>query len=167
MLPLRRPHPLPAPAAQGIVLLALMLMLMLGAIAATSAVDVWATTRKHEQERELLWVGAQYRQAIRHYYFTAPAGKGRMLPAKLEDLLADDRFPLPMRHLRRLYPDPVTGGNEWGLVMLGDRITGVYSLSEAAPLKQTGFAAADAAFETKTSYRDWIFRFTPPRTARR
>ena len=74
-----------------------------------------------------------------------------------------------MRHLRRLYPDPITGKEEWGFVKSADGgFAGVYSLSEAAPLKSAGFAVRDAAFEGKTKYSDWQFVFGPgqPATAK-
>ncbi len=151
---------------RGVMLLGLLLMLMLAAIAAMSAAEVWATTRQREREQELLFVGDQYRRAIRHYYYASPRGQARLLPAKLEDLLDDNRFPQPVRHLRRLYLDPITGSTEWGLVMRGDRIAGVYSMSQAQPLKQAGFDGANAAFEAKASYRDWVFLFMPPRATR-
>lgn len=148
-------------------LLGLLLMLMLSGIGLMAAVEVWSTTRQREQERELLFVGDQYQQAIRHYYFAAPPGQPRMLPARLEDLLGDDRYPVPVRHLRRLYPDPITGRNEWGVVRVNERIAGVHSLSEATPRKQAGFVPTQAALEAKPSYQDWIFQFLPPRTARK
>lgn len=153
--------------ARGVVLLALLLIMFLGAILATRAADVWATTRQREREVELLFVGEQYRQAIRHYYFAAPRGQGRVLPARLEDLLDDSRFPVPVRHLRRLYPDPITDQESWGLIRVGDRIAGVYSTSQTTPLKQTGFDSAHAAFEARPTYQEWLFQFIPPRSSRR
>lgn len=152
---------------RGVMLLGLLLMLMLGSIVLMAAAEVWGTTRQREQERELMFVGEQYRQAIRRYYFAAPPGQPRVLPSRLDLLLADDRYPVPVRHLRRLYPDPMTGDVEWGLVLSNDRVAGVHSQSEQVPIKQTGFAAAQAAFETKSSYRDWLFVFQPPRSVRR
>jgi type II secretory pathway pseudopilin PulG len=141
----------------GVVLLAMLLAVALGGIAMMAAADVWALARRRAQEQELLFVGGQYRLAIQRYVSGAPPGTGRTLPATLEDLLEDDRYPIPVHHLRRLYPDPITGSTEWGTLRSGDRITGVYSLSEQEPLKQAGFAAADALFAGKTSYRDWVF----------
>jgi len=38
---------------------------------------------------------------------------------------------------------------------------GVYSLSEAAPLKTAGFAVRDSSFEGKTKYSDWQFVYSP------
>jgi type II secretory pathway pseudopilin PulG len=148
-------------------LLGLLLMLMLMAIAVLAAAQVWSTVRQREQEQELLFVGEQYRQAIRRYYYAAPSANARAFPPRLENLLVDDRFAVPMHHLRRLYPDPITGSAEWGLIQVGDRITGVHSLSTGVPLKQTGFAPAQSAFENKQSYQDWTFQFLPPRAARR
>ena len=147
----------------GVVLLALLLVLALGGIGLMAAVDVWSVTRQREREQELLFVGNQYRQAIQRYYFATPSGGPRVLPDSVDALLADDRFPIPVHHLRRAYPDPITGTAEWGFVRVGDRILGVYSRSEAAPLKQAGFAPGYQQFNDKTSYRDWVFAFIPPR----
>jgi hypothetical protein len=90
-----------------------------------------------------------------------------MLPASLEDLLDDKRSPVPLRHLRRLYADPITGSNDWGLSMRGDRIAGVYSKSEDLPMKQAGFETANAGFEGRQTYREWAFLFVPPVPKRR
>jgi type II secretory pathway pseudopilin PulG len=159
--PRARPAP---PAARGIVLLVLLLMILLSAIFSTRAIEVWATARQREKEAELLFVGEQYRKAIRHYYFSSPNARARILPARLEDLLMDDRFPVPVRHLRRLYPDPITGG-EFALSRVGDRINGVYSPSNAQPLKIANFDKDQAAFEARSSYREWQFIFVAPRPA--
>ena len=149
--------------ARGIVLLALLLVLALSGIGLMAAVDVWSLTRQRERESELLFVGDQYRQAIQRYYYGAPPGGGRALPRSLESLLDDDRYPVPVHHLRRLYRDPITGSSDWGIVRAGDRIVGVYSTSEAQPLKQAGFPKGYQFFSDKSSYRDWVFAFVGPR----
>ena len=151
---------------RGIVLLALLLAMMLGAIVAMAGAEAWGMSRQRERETELMFAGDQYRQAIRRYYFAAPRGQSRVLPARLEDLVEDNRSPETMHHLRRLYPDPITASADWGLVMRGDRIAGVYSQSESQPVKQAGFDAMHAGFEEKKTYRDWIFVFTVPRAGR-
>jgi type II secretory pathway pseudopilin PulG len=154
----------PSQAGQeGVVLLALLLALGLFAIGLMATVDVWSMARQREREKELLFVGDQYRQAIQRYYVAAPRGGQRGYPPSLDVLLEDDRFPTPVHHLRRAYPDPITGKPEWGLLKAGDRIVGVYSLSEAAPIKQAGFSPAHQAFKDATSYKDWIFAYVPPR----
>jgi hypothetical protein len=71
-------------------------------------------------------------------------------------------MPGTQRHLRRLYPDPLTGSNEWGLVRAPDGgIAGVHSLSTARPLKAAGFKLRDAEFEGAASYADWKFTHAP------
>lgn len=146
--------------SRGFMLLALLIVLALGGITLMAAVDVWTLQRQREREQQLLFVGDAYRQAIRRYYFGAPAGSPRTLPTNLESLLEDDRYPVPVRHLRRLYPDPITGKAGWGEVRVGDRIAGVYSLSETRPVKQAGFAPVDDSFTGSSRYREWVFSFT-------
>ena len=141
----------------GVVLLALLIAPALGGIALMASADVESVARQRAREQELLFIGDQYRKAILRYYMGAPAGMRRTLPAKLEDLLEDDRFPKPVHHLRRLYPDPITGSPEWGLLRAADRIAGVYSLSEKQPLKQAGFEPTYQQFSGKAAYREWLF----------
>jgi type II secretory pathway pseudopilin PulG len=151
----------------GMMLIGLLLTTAVLGLFALAGMEVWATARQREREAELLFIGDQYRQAIRGYYFATAANQARELPAKLEDLLSDKRFPTPMQHLRRPYPDPITGSAEWGLVLRGDRIAGVYSLSEKQPIKQRGFDPAHASFEARAQYREWVFLFVPPALKRR
>lgn len=127
-----------------------------------AAGTLWSTQARREKEQELLFAGAQIRAAIAAYWEKAPAGRPHDLPARLEDLLDDKRWPTTRRHLRRVYADPMTGRADWVLVQSPDgRISGVHSRSTAAPLKQAHFALADEAFADATSYRDWRFVFTP------
>jgi type II secretory pathway pseudopilin PulG len=142
---------------RGVALLALLLALAIGGIAMMVAVDVWSLARQRAREQELLFVGDQYRVAIERYYFGAPPGTRRMLPSRLEDLLEDDRYPTPVRHLRRIYPDPITSRAEWGVLRIGERIGGVFSLSNKAPVKQAEFARDYQQFSGKTAYREWVF----------
>jgi type II secretory pathway pseudopilin PulG len=121
--------------------------------------EVWHTSALREKEAELLHVGNQYRKAIERYYLSGP----RQYPRSLADLLQDPRKPVTERHLRRLYPDPIAGGNEWGLIKAPDGgIMGVHSLSEQKPFKSAHFRSRDQAFENATRYADWKFVFTPP-----
>lgn len=147
--------------ARGLVLLALLLAMALSSIVLMAGMDVWSTARQRTLEQELLFVGDQYRLAIQRYYFGAPPGSPRVLPPRFEVLLEDDRYPMPVRHLRRLYPDPITGSADWGVVRFGDRISGVYSLSEKTPIKQAEFAPVYQQFNGKKSYREWVFAVSP------
>jgi type II secretory pathway pseudopilin PulG len=150
-------HREPSCRSHGVMLLALLLALALGGIAAMAAMDVWSLERQRAREQELLFVGDQYRQAVERYLFAAPQGTARTLPASLHDLLEDNRYPIPVRHLRRLYPDPITGSDDWGVVRFGDRVAGVFSQGRNVPVKQAGFAQGYEHFSGKSSYRDWVF----------
>ena len=120
--------------------------------------EVWETAAKREKERQLLFVGNQYRQAITRYYL---AGKNQY-PRALEDLLKDPRQPGTVRYLRQLYTDPLTGSAEWGIVKSPDAgIAGVYSKSEDKPLKIANFKQRDAGFESAQTYADWKFTYSP------
>jgi type II secretory pathway pseudopilin PulG len=141
----------------------LVLVAILGITAAGTA-DVWHTARKQEAERELLFIGSQYRQAIARYYEQSP-GSVKTFPKSLKDLLRDPRTPGMKRHLRRPFPDPVTGREEWGLVKgPAGEIMGVFSLSEETPLKKANFRKADANLENKQKYAEWTFVYTPTRS---
>lgn len=123
--------------------------------------QVWRTKAKREKEKELMFAGDQFRQAIGSYYESSPEIP-RRYPDSLEKLLLDNRFPAVKRHLRKIYFDPMTGSDEWGLIRQpGIGIVGVYSLSTQAPLKKTNFHARDASFKGAESYRDWKFIYSP------
>lgn len=133
----------------------LFLVALMGGVLA-SAGQLWAVQAQRERERELLWVGSQYAQALRSYYRSSPGVA--QYPAALEDMLEDNRFPSPQRHLRRLYRDPVTGHSDWGMVRSADgRIAGVYSLSQRRPLKQHGFPTQWIDFAGTQQYSEWRF----------
>lgn len=122
--------------------------------------QIWRTLQTREKERELLFIGHQFRLALDRYAKATP-GKGRRAPMRLEDLLEDPRTPTVQRYLRKIYVDPMTGNAEWGLVTSANgEIYGVHSLSKDEPLKKTNFAAADRQFEGVTRYSDWVFAQT-------
>lgn len=147
----------------GLVLLALLLFLALASLATSLAAEVWATARKREREAELLFVGDQYRRAIESYWRVSPGG-ARTLPLSLEVLLNDDRFPVPVQHLRRLYPDPITG-EAFVVVRQGGGISGVRSASKDVPVKSANFPLRYRQFEGALAYEQWQFVFSPSRGA--
>ncbi len=129
-------------------------VIIMGAVLGAT-VEVWHTSLQREKERELLFVGNQFRQAIAHYYRA-----GKKYPVSLEELLKDPRQLATKRYLRKIYRDPITGNAEWGLD-LGSygEIIGVHSLSEDQPIKATGFSAVNQDFDGAEKYSDWIFSY--------
>lgn len=120
--------------------------------------EVWHAAAMRDKEAELLYAGNQYRRAIERYYLSGPG----QYPRALQDLLKDPRKPATERHLRRLYPDPITGSPEWGIIKAPDgAIMGVRSISDDKPLKHAGFRPRDRGFEAATKYSEWNFVFVP------
>jgi type II secretory pathway pseudopilin PulG len=123
--------------------------------------EVWSTANQREKERELLLIGAQFREAIGQYYEKSP-GVLKKYPPTLEDLLRDERQPGSQRYLRKIFVDPITRSNKWGLVMspIGG-IMGVHSLSDAKPIKTASFQDADLELAGKAKYSEWFFVYRP------
>jgi len=148
-------------AQHGFAYMLLLLAVALISIAATAVIGLGSTMARRDAERELLAIGAEFQQALRSYAavpigaVTPTSGQG---PAALEDLLKDPRVPGMRRHLRQLYADPLTGRSQWGLVLDAQgHISGIHSLAEGRPIRQTGFEPQLAALENADSYRQWVF----------
>jgi type II secretory pathway pseudopilin PulG len=129
-----------------------------GALAAAGQLSSHAAQR--EKEAELLFIGEQYRQAIASYYERSPGGAKRY-PQRLEDMLEDKRMPVVRRHLRKLYADPVTGQPMATMEAPGGGIMGVFSPSEAAPVKTGNFSKRDGDLADAASYAQWKFFYQP------
>jgi type II secretory pathway pseudopilin PulG len=127
-------------------------------LALTAAAKVWTTTEQRERERQLLFVGHEYRNAIGGYL----AHLGHY-PGSLEELLGTADTAVPQRFLRRLYPDPITGEPNWTLIRSPDGagIMGVASSSEAVPIKRANFEPSESSFEDAKTYQDWLFVYVP------
>lgn len=122
-----------------------------------SAISV--TVIQRDRERALIAIGHQFRIAIGRYAESGALGDQRDYPASLDDLLKDNRTPGVTRHLRKVFIDPMTRKAEWGLLRINGRIVGVHSLSDAQPIKQTGFETIDMSFSNRQKYSDWVFSY--------
>lgn len=147
-----------AARGRGFTYLGVMFIVAVLAMTSAMASAVWSTVQRRENERELVFVGRQFQAAIERYRQrskgTTPQSQ---YPRRLEDLLRDVRVPQVERDLRQLYPDPITGHRQWGLIQLpGGGIVGVHSLSSRVPL-QRSLLASRLAFPQAMSYRDWRF----------
>ena len=120
--------------------------------------EIASHTAQREKEAELIFRGEQYRDAIASYY-----KKEQRYPRALTELLEDKRYPMPVRHLRKLYRDPMTGQDEWALVEApGGGVMGVHSRSDDAPIKTGNFSPKNQEFAEAQTYADWKFIHSPP-----
>ena len=144
---------------QGAVLLMVLVSVVLLGLMAGIAGSSWQTIIQRAKETDLLWKGNQIRRAIGSYYETSHAGGAapQSFPSELDFLIKDPRFLETRRHLRRLYPDPMTG-EDWEIIKdPSGRIMGVRSSSEKEPFKQDSFIEENKSFVDQKSYRDWQF----------
>lgn len=148
--------------AKGFTYLSLLIAVAITAGALAAAGGLYSQAAQREKERELLFVGEQFRQAIALYYWRTPGG-AHQYPKSLDDLLEDKRWPVTQRYLRKIYRDPMTNAAEWGVVEApgGAGIMGVYSKSENVPIKTANFPLRYESFSEARNYGDWKFVFTP------
>jgi len=91
-----------------------MIVAALVVIALTAAAEVWSHVVQREAEEELIFRGNQYVEAIRIHM----QRHGRQ-PLKLDDLMKTG--PGKPRCIRRLYEDPITRSEKWGLIFADGR----------------------------------------------
>ena len=156
--PIGNPGQSPISSQKGFTLLGLLLGVGVMGAGLAAYGQMYSHEAQREKEAELIFRGNQYRLAIESYY-----RKEQTYPKSLAELLLDHRYPTAVRHLRRLYPDPMTGRAEWGLMETPDGagIMGVHSLSEDQPIKSGNFTLANQHFAEAKSYKDWQFFHSP------
>ena len=141
---------------KGFTYIGLLLFIAITGIGLSVAGINWQYQTRAEKEKQLLFVGAEFRNALNSYYASTPDA-AKVYPLSLNDLLLDKRMPNIKRHLRKIYLDPITGKADWGFVTQQGRIVGIYSPSTLVPYKKKGFDAAEAKFSGAKNYREWIF----------
>jgi type II secretory pathway pseudopilin PulG len=138
-------------------------LLIISTIGLTLALasTLWSFAQQREKERELIFIGNQFRKAIGQYYERTP-GTVKTYPARIEDLLQDNRYVTIQRYLRKIYKDPMTNQIEWGVINAPQGgIMGVYSKSDSKPIKQSGFLEINKNLESGKHYYEWQFLYTP------
>jgi type II secretory pathway pseudopilin PulG len=149
---------------KGSALLIVLIMIVIIGFSAGIAGMSWRSLVQRADEAELFWRGDQYRQAIQSYYTYSSTGAANPLgqfPPTLEHLIKDPRSLEPKKHIRRLYLDPITGG-DWTLIKdKAGRITGVRSSSDLLPFQQDGFPLEYEDFAGAGSYSAWEFNYMP------
>ena len=139
------------------------LLALVAVIGVFAGITTQVTSRAVQaaKEKELLFRGMAYVQAIGSYY---QATQGyQHYPPSLEDLVKDPRFP-NRHHIRRLYLEPMNESLEWRLIRAVDGgISGVCSPSDSVPIKKSGFPVGLEEFEAAEHYSDWCFEYSPGR----
>lgn len=139
------------PSQSGLTYLVLLWWVAISGVMLSALGASWAFEARREREAEYVFRGEQIVQALQSYRAATPKGMPP-LPQTLEELMEDRRGPVLKRHLRRVWPDPMTG-QAWGLLTEQGRIQGVYSqLASRSPI--------GGPKDAKT-YRDWVFE--PPK----
>jgi len=162
---------------QGFTLVVVLVLVVILGLTLGIAGSTWRTVVQQAKEKELLFRGDQYRRAIGSYYKMAHAGTQGEFPKSLEDLLKDPRSLQTVRHIRKLYKDPMTG-EDWVLIRQGGTveggvtagagaggIIGVHSSSDLEPFKKDDFSEENEKFKDKEKYSEWEFVYEPSTNA--
>lgn len=148
------------PAQKGFSYIGVMVTLVIAAIGLQGAAAMWQQQTQRSNEAMLLETGEAYRLAIGRYYESTPQPV-KQYPMRLEELIEDKRFPVPRRHLRKLYPDPFYAKQGMALVIKDGRIVGVHSQSLLEPIRSSGYQEAQAGFHGAKHYKEWLFVYEP------
>lgn len=105
----------PTCSQAGFTYLGLLIAIAILGVGLSVVSEVWTRAADHQKRIQLEWVGLQYIQAIQSYYY-ANTGAVHLYPKTLEDLLEDRRYISIKRHIRTLYPNPLTGAMQWKLL---------------------------------------------------
>jgi type II secretory pathway pseudopilin PulG len=148
-------------------MLAVLAAMFISALAANAVMLSVAQQDRRDREAQLIQVGSLYRLAIKDYYDMSP-GAEKQWPKTLKDLSYDTRFVDVRRHLREVYPDPITRSEDWGLITLEvagkTGISGVYSKSTEIPLHTAAASLAGFEMPSVTQYAQRRFEYVPPVT---
>lgn len=145
----------------GFTYIGLLIMVAIIAAGATASLGAGYSLQRRDVEAELLAIGQEFRAALQGYADATPVGQPTA-PKELAELLRDPRHPGVRRHLRRLYPDPLTGRGEWGLVRdTAGRIEGIHSLSDTPTIRQASFPPGMEVFEKARRHAEWVFALAP------
>jgi type II secretory pathway pseudopilin PulG len=154
----RRAH---ATAQHGFTYIAVLAALVLVSLGTQGVLQVVSQQAQREREDALLRIGATYARAIGNYYKATP-GSVKRWPSSLEELLEDKRLLQVHRHIRELYPDPLTRNVDWELVAAPEGgIQGVRSRSTKAPLRAGPVEIDEFALPAAQRYAEWTFAYRP------
>ncbi len=124
-----------AQRSRGFTYLMVLLWVAISGVMLMALSRAWLLESRRERDTELIYRGEQIRAALNAYAAVPVSTGASRAPTRLEDLLEDRRSGQVVRHLRRVWRDPITNSPNWGLVKdANGGIVGVYSVSKRLPL---------------------------------
>lgn len=145
---------------RGITYLALMFSIVLIGISVSAAARQWSFMVQREKEADLMAKGIEIQNALALY--SAAMKIGRIMPTEMYPQSLAELTRTPKPYLRRVYQDPM-GGGDWEYMRAPTGgIMGVRSKSKAKPIKERDFPLAVRHFEGRKTYRDWMFQHPNP-----
>lgn len=116
-----------AARAAGFTYLALLFWLAISGVGLAALGQAWHLDTRRAREEELLFRAGEYARALGSY-----KAWHRRYPSSLQQLVDDRQGTRVLRHLRQLYPDPITGSADWGLERNpAGQIQAIFSNSDA------------------------------------
>jgi len=146
---------------KGFVYVAMLFALVIFGLGLAKLGEWTSHQERRDREQRLLRIGAEIVAAIRQYYIRSP-GTAHRYPLTFADLTEDTRYIGTVRYLRNVPLDPITLSAKWGYVRTPDGgFSGVYSLSDAAPIAQHPIVGAGTRLAAASRYSDWRFVYDP------
>lgn len=142
----------------GVAYLAVLFLVVTIAVSILTITQHEETLIRREKERDWLFIGQQYQQAITQYYKQSPNGLSE-LPMTLDDMTLDRRYTELKRYLRRVYKDPLTGENWIEVRDPEGRLKGVRSSSLNPVLLKKAVSLISG--NQVSTHSDVIFEFKP------
>lgn len=141
---------------RGVTYLALMFSIVLIGISASATAHQWTVMVQREKEADLVAKGIEIQNALSLYSATMKIGRVMSTEVYPQSLAELTRGQKPF--LRRVYQDPISGGDWEYLRAPTGGIMGVRSKSKAKPIKTGDFPLAVRHLEGRKSYHDWVFQ---------
>ena len=144
----------------GVTYLALMFSIVLIGISASATARQWTVMVQREKEADLVAKGIEIQNALSLYSATMKIGRIMSTEVYPQSLAELTRAPKP--YLRKVYTDPMSGGDWEYMRAPTGGIMGVRSKSKDKPIKTGDFPLAVRHFEGRKSYHDWMFQHPNP-----
>jgi hypothetical protein len=146
--------------SRGVTYLTVMFAIVLIGITLSAAGKHWSMIVQRERESDLLAKGMEIQQALALY--SAAMKAGRLMPMEVYPQSLAELTRLPRPYLRKVYSDPMSGGDWEYLRAPTGGIMGVRSKSKVKPIKEREFPLPVRHFEGRKSYHDWMFQHPNP-----